>query len=143
MTDSEQKNPEAKASVVREGVSTARRANIQVPIANVYIQATYNNILVSLTKPNGDVLVWSTSGACGFRGPKKATPYAAQTVVRTVAERARPFGVREVNIFLRGVGGGREAAVRTLHGQGFNVLSIKDVTPVPHNGCRRPRERRV
>lgn len=108
------------------------------------IQATYNNTIVTLSDQNGNVLAWSSAGKCGFKGPKKSTPYAATVVVKDAVERAvRERGLREVNVFVKGVGSGREAAVRALHTNGLTVLLIKDVTPMPHNGCRPPKVRRV
>lgn len=108
-----------------------------------YIQATFNNTIVSVTDQNGDVLGWSSAGSVGFKGPKKATPYAAQQVVKSVAERIKDCGVKEVSIFVKGIGGGREGAIRAFNLNGMQVLSIKDVTPIPHNGCRPPKRRRV
>ena len=115
----------------------------QVSRGRAYIQATYNNTVVTVTDTNGDVLAWSTSGSNGFRGPKKATPYAASVVIRRLVEKLDGVGLKEVDVFVKGVGQGRESAVRALNANGINVLSIKDVTPVPHNGCRPPRPRRV
>jgi len=113
------------------------------PIGRAYIQATYNNTIVTLTDPNGNVLGWSTAGLCGFRGPKKSTPYAAGVVVKNAAEKVQDYGLKDIHVFVKGVGSGREAAVRALNANGFNILSIKDVTPIPHNGCRAPKPRRV
>ncbi len=109
----------------------------------VYVSATYNNTIVTVTDPNGNVLGWSSAGACGFKGPKKATPYAAGLVTRTVMEKLADVGMKDAVVFVTGVGSGREGAVRGLHSAGVNVLSIKDVTPVPHNGCRAPKPRRI
>ncbi len=89
------------------------------------------------------MLAWSSAGQCGFKGPKKATPYAAGIVVKTATEKLLPFGLKDVHVFVKGIGMGREGAVRALHANGFSVLSIKDTTPLPHNGCRAPRPRRV
>ncbi len=120
-----------------------KKAKKQVSTGRAYIQATYNNTIVTLTDPEGNVIAWSSAGANGFRGPKKATPYAASVVVRKAVEKAAESGLKEVIVFVRGVGQGREGAVRALNANGLNVLSIKDVTPIPHNGCRPPRPRRV
>ena len=114
-----------------------------VPTGRAYVQATYNNTIVTLTDQNGNVLGWSSSGLCGFKGPKKATPYAAGVVVKDAAAKVQDYGLQEVNVFVKGVGSGREAAVRALNANGFNILSIKDTTPIPHNGCRAPKPRRV
>ena len=108
-----------------------------------YVQATFNNTIVTVTDQNGDVLGWSSSGSVGFKGPKKATPYAAQQVVKKVAENIKDCGVKEVSVFVKGIGGGREGAIRAFHANGIQVISIKDVTPIPHNGCRPPKRRRV
>ena len=115
----------------------------QVVSGCAYIKATYNNTIVTLTDQNGNVLSWSSAGQVGFRGPKKSTPYAAQSIVRKAIEKAKDYGLREVTVFVKGVGSGREAAVRALNANGLNILSIKDITPIPHNGCRPPRARRV
>ena len=115
----------------------------QVPTGAAHIQATYNNTIVSFCDPNGNVLGWSSAGSVGFKGPKKATPYAASMIVRDVAEKVKAFGLKDVEVFICGVGQGREGAVRALNANGLNILSIKDVTPVPHNGCRPSRPRRV
>lgn len=115
----------------------------QVHLGQAHIQATYNNTIVTLTDLGGNVLTWSSAGRMGFRGPKKSTPYAAGVIVRDAAERVKPYGLAEVNVLVTGVGSGREAAIRALHANGLVVLSIKDVTPIPHNGCRPPRPRRV
>ncbi len=115
----------------------------QVPKGNAYIQATYNNTILTITDPNGAVLGWSSSGSTGFKGPKKATPYAASVVVKDLMEKVADYGVKEVNVFIKGIGGGRESAIRALHTNGLNVLQITDLTPIPHNGCRPPKRRRV
>jgi small subunit ribosomal protein S11 len=115
----------------------------QVPRGRAYIQATYNNTIITITDPNGNVLTWSSAGHMGFSGPKKATPYAASQIVRDVAEKAKTYGVRELMVFVKGVGSGRESAVRTLNASGFQILGIKDMTPIPHNGPRPPKPRRV
>ncbi len=108
-----------------------------------HIQATYNNTIVTLTDANGNTLAASSAGACGFKGPKKSTPYAAGIIVRTVAEKVKDCGLEQVDVFVKGVGSGREGAVRALHANGLEVMSIKDMTPIPHNGCRSPKPRRV
>ena len=115
----------------------------QVARGRAYIQATYNNTVVSITDAVGNVLAWSSAGRHGFRGPKKATPYAAGVIVKDVVDKVKNYGLKEVQVFVKGVGMGREAAVRSLYTNGLNILSIKDVTPIPHNGCRPPGVRRV
>jgi small subunit ribosomal protein S11 len=116
---------------------------ILVGHGRAYIQATFNNTLVSVTDQNGDVLGWASAGMVGFKGPKKATPYAAQQVVKRVLDGIKDYGVKEVSVFVKGIGGGREGAIRAFNINGINVLAVKDVTPIPHNGCRPPRRRRV
>lgn len=108
-----------------------------------HILATYNNTLVTLTDQQGNVLAWSSAGHVGFRGPKKSTPYAATQIVRNVVEKTKDYGLTNVDVFIRGVGSGREAAIRALHAHGLNVMSIKDRTPIPHNGPRPRKVRRV
>ncbi len=115
----------------------------KVPNGRAYIQSTYNNTIVTLTDLNGNTLAWSSSGNCGFKGPKKSTPYAASMVVRSAAEKVAPYGLKEVQVFVTGVGSGRDGALRALNANGLNVLSIKDMTPVPHNGCRLAGRRRM
>lgn len=115
----------------------------QVSHGRAYIQATFNNTIVSLTDSNGDVLGWASAGMVGFKGPKKATPYAASQVVKKVTEAIAASGLKEVHVFVKGIGGGREGAIRALNNFGIQVLSVKDVTPIPHNGCRPPKRRRV
>lgn len=110
---------------------------------NAYIQATFNNTIVTLTDLNGNTLAWSSAGNCGFKGPKKATPYAAGMIVKAAADRVKEIGLKEINVFVRGVGAGRDSAVRALNANGFQVLSVKDLTPLPHNGCRARKPRRV
>lgn len=120
-----------------------KKAVKQVPRGNAYIQATYNNTIITITDPNGAALGWSSSGSTGFKGPKKATPYAASVVVKDLMNKVADYGVKEVNVYIKGIGGGRESAIRALHSNGLNVLSITDLTPIPHNGCRPPKRRRV
>jgi small subunit ribosomal protein S11 len=115
----------------------------QVPRGQAHIHATYNNTIVSITDLQGGVLGWSAAGKMGFSGPKKATPYAAGIVVKDIMDKIGKYGLKEVYVFIKGVGAGREGAVRALHANGLNILSIKDVTPIPHNGCRPPKVRRV
>ena len=123
--------------------SKKKKAVKSVSQGNVYVQATYNNTIITLTDLNGNTLAWSSAGNCGFKGPKKATPYAAGMIVKAAADRVKEIGLKEVNVFVRGVGAGRDSAIRALNANGFQVLSIKDLTPLPHNGCRSPKPRRV
>ncbi|MFH1866809.1 MAG: 30S ribosomal protein S11 [Patescibacteria group bacterium] len=115
----------------------------QVTRGLAHIQASYNNTLISLSDLNGNVIASASAGQAGFRGPKKATPYAAGIVVRNAVEKAKSFGLKEVDVKVKGVGVSREAAIRGLYANGLTVLSIKDITPSPHNGCRPRRPRRV
>lgn len=120
-----------------------KKAIKQVSTGRAYIQATFNNTIVTLTDQNGDVLGWASAGMVGFKGPKKATPYAASQVVKRAVEHVAPTGLKEVSVFVKGIGGGRESAIRALNANGLQVLAVKDVTPIPHNGCRPPKRRRV
>ena len=108
-----------------------------------HINATFNNIIISLTNNKGDLISWSSAGKMGFRGSKKNTPYAAQTAAEDVAKVAQEAGLRKVKVYVKGPGNGRESAIRTLHNNGIEVTEIIDVTPIPHNGCRPPKKRRV
>ena len=110
---------------------------------NVYIQATFNNTIITVTDLAGNAVSWASAGMLGFRGAKKSTPYAAQATCETAAKKAMDFGLREVNVFVKGPGVGRESAIRTLGVLGLKVRSIRDVTPIPHNGCRPRKTRRV
>ncbi|MDP2656224.1 MAG: 30S ribosomal protein S11 [bacterium] len=115
----------------------------QVATGQAHIQATYNNTIVTFCDLNGNVVATSSAGACGFKGPKKSTPYAASVIVKAAAERLKPYGMVDVQVFVRGVGSGREGAIRAMHANDLNIISIKDVTPIPHNGCRPKKVRRV
>ncbi|MAF13268.1 MAG: 30S ribosomal protein S11 [Parcubacteria group bacterium] len=115
----------------------------QVSAGSAYIQATYNNTIITFTDAQGNALAQCSAGQVGFKGPKKSTPYAAGIIVAQAVEKVKPYGLKEVSVFVRGVGGGREAAIRSLNANGINVLGIKDVTPIPHNGCRPKKPRRV
>lgn len=115
----------------------------QVSSGRAYVKSTYNNTIVTFTDQNGNVLSWSSAGQCGFKGPKKSTPYAASVIVKDAYEKAKKYGLKEVSVFVKGIGGGREASIRALNANGINVNNIKDVTPIPHNGCRAKKPRRV
>jgi len=115
-----------------------------VKVGRAYINATYNNTMITLTDNNGDVISWASAGLAGFKGAKKATPYAAQIITKIAAQKAKEeYGLQEVSVFVSGVGTGREGAIRALNANGLEVSSIKDITPVPHNGCRPKKPRRV
>ena len=120
-----------------------RREKKSVPQGRAYIHSTFNNIIITITDPKGNVISWGSSGTAGFKGSRKGTPYAAQMAAEGAARRARENGMRQVDVFVRGPGGGREAAIRSLQIAGLSITSIKDVTPIPHNGCRPPKKRRV
>ena len=120
-----------------------RRERKSVPTGRAYIQSTFNNTIVTLTDPEGNVIAWGSSGTAGFKGSRKGTPYAAQLAARDAARKAMEHGLRQVDIFVKGPGSGREAAIRSLQSAGLYVTSIRDVTPIPHNGCRPPKRRRV
>ncbi|MBQ7612588.1 MAG: 30S ribosomal protein S11 [Spirochaetaceae bacterium] len=120
-----------------------RKEKRSVDTGNVYIQATFNNTIVTITDLNGNAISWASSGGMGFSGPKKSTPFAAQTVVESAVQKAQSTGLREVNVFVKGPGAGRESAIRALGLKGLKVRSITDVTPIPHNGCRPKKTRRV
>ena len=139
----EQKNPERVVPAPAKQVRAKAASKRQVLRGRAYVQATYNNTVVTVTDMNGDTLGWSSAGHMGFSGPKKATPYAAAQVVRDVAQKVQPYGIRELMIFVRGLGSGRESAIRTFNATGFQILGIKDITPIPHNGPRPPKPRRV
>ena len=120
-----------------------RRERKNVPRGQAYIQATFNNTLITLTDPQGNVVCWSSAGSHGFRGSRKSTPYAAQITAEAVARKALDNGMRLIEVFVKGPGSGRESAVRSLQSAGLTVTAITDVTPIPHNGCRPPKRRRV
>ena len=122
----------------------AKKRKVRVePEGKAYIQASFNNIIISITNKKGDVISWSSAGKSGFRGSKKNTPYAAQVSASDAARVAYDAGLRTVEVFVKGPGSGREAAIRAIDGVGIKVSRIKDVTPLPHNGCRPPKRRRV
>lgn len=123
--------------------SKKKKLKLNVTSGRVYIQASYNNTLVTITDQNGNVLAWSSAGLMGFKGPKKATPYAASIIVKDVAEKVKLYNLKEAAVFVKGIGAGRDAAIRAVYANGLNILSIKDITPIPHNGCRPPKVRRV
>lgn len=128
---------------VTKVVKKKKKIKKNIKRGQAHIQATYNNTIVTLTDQNGNALSWSSAGGLGFKGPKKATPYAAGVIVKNAVEKIKDVGMQEIDVFVKGVGSGREAAVRALHANGLQVMSIQDVTPIPHNGCRPPKVRRV
>lgn len=123
--------------------SQKKKEKRNIPRGKVFIQASFNNTIVSVTDPSGNVIAWSSSGHMSFKGSRKSTPYAAQLAARNAAEKAKESGLREVDVLVKGPGIGRESAVRALANEGLAIRSIKDITPVPHNGCRPRKRRRV
>jgi len=122
---------------------TRRRERKSVPVGRAYVQSTFNNTLITITDPQGNVLAWGSAGTVGFKGSRKSTAFAAQRAADDAARKGREHGLRQVDVYVRGPGAGREAAIRSLGAAGLRVTSIRDVTPIPHNGCRPPRRRRV
>jgi len=146
-----------KKAIQKDAQETAKKAELKsmpkpkkgkkkkhfVTHGQAHILATYNNTIVTITDQSGAVIGWASAGMSGFKGPKKATPYAAGIVVRNAVEKIRDTGLKSVDVFIKGIGSGREAAVRALNANGINVQQIKDITPTPHNGCRPRKVRRV
>jgi small subunit ribosomal protein S11 len=137
--------PEAEAAGAAEQKAAPRRRREKrvVPRGAAHVKASFNNTIVSLTDPAGNVIAWSSAGAAGWKGSRKSTPYAAQVAAETAARKALDLGLKVVEVFVRGPGAGREAAIRALEATGLEVTAITDVTPIPHNGCRPPKRRRV
>ncbi len=131
------------AAKAKPGKKTKAKTDKRISIGTAHIKATYNNTIVTLTDPNGNVLSWASAGIAGFKGPKKSTPYAAQIITKIAVDKAKKYGLNEVNVLVRGVGTGRESAIRALNANGLIITSIKDATPLPHNGCRAKKPRRV
>ncbi len=137
-------NPSAGHGPARPAKSRARKKVVRLVVSGrAYVQSTFNNTTVTLTDDTGNVLVWSSAGECGFKGTKKGTPFAAQVTADRAAKRAVEMGMKSVAVYVKGPGGGRETAIRALQAAGLLVTSIRDVTPIPHNGCRPPKPRRV
>jgi small subunit ribosomal protein S11 len=122
---------------------TKKREKKNVPSGHAHIQATFNNTIVTITDPGGGVIAWGSAGLVGFKGSRKSTPYAAAQTAELAARKAMEHGVRQVEVFVKGPGAGREQAIRSLQAAGLEVTAITDVTPIPHNGCRPPKRRRV
>lgn len=122
---------------------TKKKVKKSISSGVVHIQSTFNNTIITITDPAGNVVAWSSSGVQGFKGSRKSTPFAAQLAAEDAAKKAMEHGMKTVEVFVKGPGAGRESALRALQAAGFTVLVIKDVTPVPHNGCRPPKRRRV
>ena len=133
----------AKAQAAKKGATRKRRERKNIEKGAAHIRASFNNTIVTITDLNGNALSWASSGGLGFRGSRKSTPFAAQTAAETAAKAAMEHGLKTVEVFVKGPGQGREAAIRALQAVGLEVTMIKDVTPIPHNGCRPPKRRRV
>jgi len=143
---SEESTPETAQSVAKKKSSAKpKRQPVMRKLTRgrAYIKSTYNNTIVTITDLQGNVVAWQSAGILGFKGAKKSTPYAATQIVKSVVEKVKDTGLRNVDVFVRGIGGGRESAVRALYTYGIAVDSIKDMTPMPHNGCRPKKTRRV
>ena len=126
----------------RKDKAKKRVVNVEA-VGQAHIKASFNNIIISMTNTSGQVISWASAGKMGFKGSKKNTPYAAQMAAADCAQKAHDLGLRKVEVFVKGPGAGRESAIRTIQGTGIEVTAIKDVTPLPHNGCRPPKRRRV
>lgn len=131
------------AKIVKKGKSAKKRVVKVEPVGHAHVSATFNNIIISLTNTAGQVISWSSAGKMGFRGSKKNTPYAGQLAAEDCAKTAYDLGLRKVKVFVKGPGHGRESAIRALSNSGIDVTEIMDITPLPHNGCRPPKRRRV
>ena len=133
----------AKAHAAKKGATKKRRERKNIEKGAAHIRASFNNTIVTITDLGGNALSWASSGGLGFRGSRKSTPFAAQTAAETAAKAAMEHGLKTVEVYVKGPGSGREAAIRALQAAGLEVTMIKDVTPIPHNGCRPPKRRRV
>ena len=145
LPDSVKKHLEKKKSERTDTKKRKRKKKVEkrVSVGRAYVKASYNNTIVTLTDKEGNVLSWASAGIAGFKGPKKSTPYAAQIITRIAVDKAKEYGLSEVGVFVRGVGTGRESAIRALNANGLVVTGIKDLTPLPHGGCRPKKPRRV
>ena len=133
----------AAATTAKKETKVAKKERRVVPHGVAHVQATFNNTIISITDPEGNSIAWSSAGRIGFKGSRKGTPFAAQVAAEAAARKAAEYGMRQVQVFVKGPGAGRESALRSLQAAGFTVSIIKDVTPIPHNGCRPPKRRRV
>ena len=133
----------AVADAATKAASSAKRKAKHVQEGKVYVNATYNNTVVTVTDTTGNVLAWASAGSLGFSGPKKATPFASSKVIATITEKIQASGPKDISVIVKGIGSGRDSAIRSLINNGFNILSIKDATPIPHNGPRPAKIRRV
>lgn len=129
--------------MARKGTGRKKKEARATPKGVAHIQSTFNNTIITITDPNGNAISWSSAGVLGFKGSRKSTPFAAQLAAETAARKAIDQGVKQVEVYVKGPGAGREAAIRSLQAAGLEINLIKDVTPIPHNGCRPPKRRRV
>jgi len=129
--------------MAKKKIRTKKREKKNISTGVVHIQSTFNNTIVTITDPAGNVIAWSSAGVQGFKGSRKSTPFAAQLAAEDAAKKAMEHGMKNVEVYVKGPGSGRESALRSLQAAGFNIMMIKDVTPIPHNGCRPPKRRRV
>jgi small subunit ribosomal protein S11 len=145
LLEKQKKKQTSKKTVVnkQKGGTKKKKVKKMIKRGQAHVLATYNNTVITITDLNGNTIGQASAGVLGFKGPKKATPYAASIIVKHIVEKVKAYGLQDVDVFLKGVGSGRESAVRALHANGINVMSIKDVTPIPHNGCRPKKVRRV
>jgi len=128
---------------MRQGTRQRKRERRSVPHGRAYVKSTFNNTVVTITDANGNAVSWASAGSVGFKGTRKGTPFAAQSTAETAARRAMEIGMKRVDVYVKGPGAGRETAIRSLQAAGLEITSIRDVTPIPHNGCRPPKRRRV
>jgi small subunit ribosomal protein S11 len=145
-TDEATEAPVSAVSAAEDAIAEKKRkksSKRQILKGRANIQCTYNNTIVTIADLSGAVLGWSSSGHMSFKGAKKSTPYAATQVVAELSEKVKKYGIQELEVFVKGVGSGREASIRALANNGFNLVAIKDITPIPHNGCRPRRPRRI
>ena len=133
----------AKGAPKKKGKRVKKKALKNVPSGHAHIKATFNNTIICITDPMGNTISWSSAGSLGFAGARKSTAYAATLVAQDAGNKAKEHGLKELEIYVKGPGAGRESAIRALQGVGFDITMIKDVTPIPHNGCRPPKRRRV
>jgi small subunit ribosomal protein S11 len=129
--------------MAKKKIRARKREKKNISTGVVHIQSTFNNTIITITDPAGNVIAWSSAGVQGFKGSRKSTPFAAQLAAEDAAKKAMEHGMKNVEVYVKGPGSGRESALRSLQAAGFNVVMIKDVTPIPHNGCRPPKRRRV
>ena len=127
----------------KKKAKTKKRERKSIVVGRAYIKATFNNTIITLTDMEGNVISWASPGSVGFKGSRKGTPYAAQLAAKSAAQKAMEHGLRQVEVYIKGPGSGREAAIRSLQSSGLYITGIRDVTPIPHNGCRPPKRRRV